>query len=58
MLYKFLATSCVKCLEGKDAGKIYGCYDWGFTYDSSRPLPDTFGGVLLGPYVYNGIADQ
>jgi len=56
-LYRFRATSCFKCTKGSDAGRIYGCYDWGFTYNSDA-RPDVFGGVFAGPYRYNEIAGQ
>ncbi len=47
--YHFSATSCVKCILGKEAGRKYGCYDWGFTFNPSR-MPDLVGGVAVGPY--------
>jgi RHS repeat-associated protein len=57
LIYRFRATSCVKCISGLDAGEIYGCYDWGFTYNPSV-WPDLFGGVFFGPYCYNEIANE
>jgi RHS repeat-associated protein len=39
------AESCVKCVNGTDSGKIYGCVTWDFTYDITKS-PDLVGGVL------------
>jgi hypothetical protein len=30
----FRAESCVKCIEGSEAGQIYGCVQWGYYYDA------------------------
>lgn len=43
--YTFQAESCVKCVDGPDRGKIYGCVTWDFTFDPGR-RPDLAGGVL------------
>jgi len=39
------AESCVKCVKGKDAGQIYGCVTWDYTYDIGLN-PDIVGGVF------------
>lgn len=41
----FEALSYVKCIEGKDAGKVYGSVKWGFTWSyDSTPTP-------IGPFI-------
>ena len=39
------AESCVKCVKGRDSGKIYGCVTWDWSYNWTHH-PDLSGGLL------------